>query len=219
MPVPEQTFKKAGDLDTAAYADNLILVVSNPSIPEGPTKESQKIAVGDIRPKLFNWNPVTTPLLVNIPLVKNGDLLQVQGLVTEPILYENQHIQNDDFIHVIDKQTNVFHLIPNKAKRVMRLTLAVYDVDIEFYNTRANDKVFVDVTDGEVHCNLPTIHEDGDEVLFIPLAGNYALNSLYIHSTENLAGVINDPVRVNIENLPVRCTWVGDLNRWVLTAF
>lgn len=215
----EQVFKKASDLDPVGYADNLIVVVSNPSIPDGPGKESQRLNAGDIRPQKFTWNPVTHPVIADLVTVKNGDFLEVSGLVTEPVLYNDIHLQNEDLLFITDKTNNLFVLVPNKTKRKMRLTMASYNVSIPEYLIKANDEVLVDVTDGEVSCRLPTIHEDGDEVLFVPLAGNYAINSLYILSSENLAGVTNDPVRVNIDNLPVRCKWSSDLTRWIVTAF
>lgn len=218
MPEP-QVFKMAGDLAPVDYADNLIIVVSNPSIPDGPTKESERITAGDIRPQRYSWNPVAVPLMSGVTNLKNGDFLEITGLVTEPVLYNGVHLENEDTLHVRDVANNVFHLMPRRSKRVMRTVMAVYNVSVPMYTTRANDEVLVDVTDGEVSCLLPTVHEDGDEVLFIPLAGNYAINALIIHSTENLAGVVNDPVRVNIDNLPVRCRWVGDLSRWIITAF
>lgn len=214
----EQVFKKASDLDPVGYADNLIVVISNPSIPDGPGKESQRLNAGDIRPQKFTWNPVTHPVIADLVTVKNGDFLEVSGLVTEPVLYNSIHLQNEDLLFITDKTNNLFVLVPNKTKRKMRLVVAPYNATIPMYDVLANDEVLVDVTDGEVHCRLPTIHEDGDEVLFIPLAGNYAVNSLVIHSTENLAGAVDDPVRVNVDNLLVRCVWVQSLNRWILTA-
>lgn len=215
--MPEQTFKKAGDLNPATYTDELIIVVSNPAIPEGPSKESESLLSGEIRPQRFDWNPLTQSDISTLMTVKNGDFLTVIGL-TNPILFDGQRLLNGDTLHILNKQTGEFKLIPDKTKRNMRLVVAPYNVTIPMYDVLANDEVLVDVTDGEVHCRLPTIHEDGDEVLFIPLAGNYAINPLVIHSTENLAGTVDDPVRVNVDNLLVRCVWVQSLNRWILTA-
>lgn len=54
--------KKAGDLDPADhYKPNLIVVLSDPDIPEGPAKESVRLDLGDIVQKQITVDDTLSP--------------------------------------------------------------------------------------------------------------------------------------------------------------
>ena len=47
---------KAPELDQTDYDPNQIIVVSDPRIPQGPTKRSLRITTGDIPAQIKPWN-------------------------------------------------------------------------------------------------------------------------------------------------------------------
>lgn len=65
--------KKVGQLDPTTYKTNLQLVVSDPSIPEGPTKESKRLALSELQPHIRDWN--VTPTVVSVPFALAFDEL------------------------------------------------------------------------------------------------------------------------------------------------
>lgn len=66
--------KKVGELDQVPFKENLMISVSDPDIPEGPTKASKRVDLGDVRPKIIPWDVTTQTLPAT---AKNGDHLEV----------------------------------------------------------------------------------------------------------------------------------------------
>ena len=67
--------KKVGQLDPATYKPNLQLAASDPDIPEGPTKESRRLALSELQPHIRDWD--VTPTVVSVPFVlTNTELFQ-----------------------------------------------------------------------------------------------------------------------------------------------
>lgn len=99
--------KKTGQLQQTGFKAVLQVRVSDPEIPDSPDKESLRIDVGDIRPKLINWDlSVPSP---TIPAnAANGDWL----IITAAGAYNSVSYGVDDKLLVINKLTNTFHRFP-----------------------------------------------------------------------------------------------------------
>lgn len=201
--------KKAGALDPVAYNKDLILVASDPSVPEGLTKRSFRITAGDIRPSITEWSPSTVALsaLVN---VKSGDYLVVTG---NSVIIAGVLVAAGDTVHVIDFAGGVIQVTPHNVARKQRSVM----VNAQFspYTPDANTIAYVDTTDGPVTINLPLLHAPDDVISIIPLAATYSLHPLTIHTTEPISGVVED-VLVSVDNLSIDCRRIDDTYGWLL---
>lgn len=70
--------KRTGQLDPTTYKGNLQIRVSDPDVPEGPSKDSFRLDASEIRPKTVDWDlSGPSPLLPGN--INNGDHLRVIG--------------------------------------------------------------------------------------------------------------------------------------------
>jgi hypothetical protein len=82
--------KTVAELVPTTFKANLMLPVSDPDIPAGPGKESLRIDLGDIRPKVINWDVTTNTvpagaensdyLKVTVAGTYNGDVYGIGGM-------------------------------------------------------------------------------------------------------------------------------------------
>ncbi len=206
---------KAGDLDKIEYRDDLIIIVSDPSIPSGPTKRSKRIDASDIRNKFLDWNPQTSDLNA-APLNKKrvGDFLvvigQANGFLIDGLVLKNGDIM---LIQSISGLTTVLKPIFVAGSRK---DIVVVTADESPFNTTVYQDILVDVTDGPVEVILPTIHAINDGIKLYAYKGRYEVNNLTISSSEKIHGMADDPIIVNVDNTSINVIWSGDTDGHLL---
>lgn len=198
------TFLYARTLTPIDYRDNLIIVVSDPSIPlNDPDLASKRINASQLLSATHDWDPLSVYSLTG---VKTSDYLKI---VNQPeyILLGTRTVKNGDMFLVVSLVPLTLFLLP--AATVPRHSIHwVTNTDSPFAAT-INSDIYVDVTDGPVTIQLPTVHGENDCINIIPNAGRYEVHALTLTATDNMAGT-TEAVDVTQDGLLIQARWVGD---------
>lgn len=199
-----ETYKKAGELDSATYKRNLIVIVSDPDIPDSPTKESKKLTLGDISSNFYSWNPTTA--INTITGLKATDFLTITGVTGYHQLSPSVTVKNDDVLLVVSLSPVTLFLIKANTERSREI---VYVSNANSpYNAAINTDIFIDASTGPVTINLPTVHGTNESVNLIPNGGRYEVNPVTIQATDPIEGTV-ETVSIDVDNLLVSARWVG----------
>ena len=211
----EYTITKAIDLDLIPARDDLVIIVSDPTIPAGPTKRSKKITAGSLRVNAIDWDPTVVTDPSTLPNVKVGSFLNVVNS-ENPSIFGDYAIYNGDTLIVLSLSPSVtLSLIPNniaRKQKVYDLTANATPVPIE-----ANSVVYVDVSDGSVTLDIAEGSISSDSINIIPVGGKYSINNLFISSDFPIAGVL-DSVNVDIDDLQLQLRWKDNISGWVIIS-
>lgn len=197
------TFLYARTLTPVDYSDNLIIVVSDPSIPlDDPDLASKRISASQLLSATHDWDPLSAFTLDG---VKTSDYLKV---VNQPayILLGNRTVKNGDMFLVVNLSPLTLFLLPTTS--TPRHTIHWVSAAESPFTATINSDIYADVTDGPVTIALPTVHGENDCINIIPDAGRYELNALTITAIDNMAGA-TDAVEVTQDGLLIQARWVG----------
>lgn len=207
-----EVYKRADELAASPYKPELLIIVSDPSIPDSPSKESLVITAEQLITAVHEWNCVQN--VTEISGIKPRDFLTVVGL-TAPAVIGQKIVKNGDLFLVVSLQPVTLFLIPGNIQRSSNI-VNVSNSNSP-YSASVNEDIFIDVTEGPVTINLPTIHAINDCVNLIPAAGRYEVNKLTIRSTEGMHGTTED-VEVSTDGLLIQARWVGGSNGFVFIS-
>lgn len=197
------TYLYARTLTPVDYSDNLIIVVSDPSIPlNDPAIASKRISASQLLSVTHDWDPLSVYSLAG---VKTADYLKI---VNQPdyILLGTRTVKNGDMFLVVSLAPLTLFLLPSSAMP-RHAIYWVTNADSPFAAT-INSDIYVDVTDGPVTIALPTVHGENDCINIIPNAGRYEVHALTLTATDNMVGT-TEAVDVTQDGLLIQARWVG----------
>lgn len=211
----DYTVSKAIDLDLIPARDDLVIIVSDPTIPAGPTKRSKKITAGSLRVNAIDWDLSTVTDITSLTDVKVGSFINVTNS-ENPTVYGEYLLYDDDTLIAlaIDPVITVTLLPSNisRKQKVYDLTASVTPAVIE-----NNSVVYVDVSAGTVELDLQKGTISSDSINIIPVGGQYSINNLIINSAHPISSVI-EAVNVDIDDLQVQLRWKDETTGWVIIS-
>lgn len=204
---------KTGGLTPIGYHGDLLIAVSDPRVPNNdPTKESHRINLGSIRPVTYNWN--TTLPITSVEGLKENDFVILKNVPATGLVINDYYLKQDDMLMVlaIEPQVLLLPIISGVRKTTLQIVTAVNSP----FNAYAEMDIYVDVTNGPVTINLPTVKSINDRVNILPFKGRYEVNNLTINSTDMIHGMV-DSITVDVDNVAMQCVWFDeDENGWLI---
>lgn len=209
----EYLVTKAIDLDLIPARDDLIIIVSDPALPVGPSKRSKKVTLGSIRPVTIPWDIVATPLVATIPGIKSGDFLKVQNADTGVEVGEVTVYTGDTLIVLTLTPAITMTLIPKQVARsldVLDLVASANPVVV-----KPNTIIYTDVSAGEITLDVLAGSVNDEYIDIIPVGGAYSINNLIITSSAPIAGVV-DNVVVDVDDIVLQLRWKDAVTGWIV---
>lgn len=203
---------KAGGLTPVDFFKDLIIVVSDPRVPDNdPDKNSFTLKAGLIRPVAHDWN-VTTPI-IDIVGLKPLDYVVLQGVVPQGIMISDYVLKNGDMLLVISLDPTV-SLLP-VITGVRKANAIIVTAADSPYTAVIDTDVLVDVTAGPVTINMPSVKSQFSRLNIYPYKGRYEINPLTLQSTDKMHGVI-DSIEIDVDNLTLQALWYDGDDGWLL---
>lgn len=211
----DYTVSKAIDLDLIPARDDLIIIVSDPAIPEGPEKRSKKIVAGSLRPTTITWDVVLVPNVSDIPDIKSGDFLVV-GNADSGVDIAGSVVYTGDTLIVLTLTPDVMlMLIPKqtaRARTVLDLAASTEPVIV-----KPNTSIYTDVSSGTITLALEEGAINDEYIDIINVAGQYSVNNLIITSASPIHGVI-DSVTVDLDGISLQLRWKDATSGWIIIS-
>lgn len=209
----EYLVTKAIDLDLIPARDDLIIIVSDPTIPAGPNKRSKKITAGSLRPATIAWDVVTVPLVTAIPNIKSGDILVVNNADDGADIGSNIVYTDDTLIVLTLVPSATLMLVPKQVARQRAILDLVANPTAVV--VKPNSVVYTDVTDGTITLDLAAGSINDEAIDIINTGGQYSLNNLIITSASPIHGLV-DSVTVDIDDIVLQLRWKDAVTGWII---
>lgn len=203
---------KTGQLTKVDYYEGLVIVVSDPRIPDNdPDKQSFGLEVGNIRPAVHNWD-VTTPI-TGIEYIKPNDYVVLKNVPVAGIVITEYFLKQDDMLLVlsITPQVMLLPIISGVRKSIL---LTIDNTNTPF-NAMPDMDILVNVTDGPITIVLPAVKALNSRVNIFPYRGRYEVNNLTISSVDKIHGMI-DTIVVDVDNVTMQVVWSGEDDGWLI---
>ena len=195
----------------ATYADTLALLVTDSTVSDAPTKTPQTLLVGSIRNQTYQW-ALDTDDWSTLVGIRAGDYIQVPN-TSAPTAYHGFTYKPLDMALVLDAVNGILQPMPKQPEGVPYPVLV--NAGNSPYQAIVKTTLYVDVSGGPVTVLMPTSHNPGDVVKFVPAAGSYSVNNLTLSSSDPFDSTPGD-VLVDIDNLVFEAQWYSGILGWIL---
>lgn len=203
---------KTGQLTKVAYHEGLVIVVSDPRIPDtDPDKQSFGLEIGGIRPAVHNWDVTTA--ITTIEDLKPNDYVVLRNVPANGIVITEYFLKQDDMLLVLSI-TPVVSLLPIISGVRKSILLTIDQADTPF-NAMPDMDILVDVTNGPITIVLPTVKTLNNRVNIFPYRGRYEINNLTLSSIDKIHGMV-DTVIVDVDNVTLQAVWTGPDDGWLI---